>query len=27
MTYDPFYAQYEQITDCTIPVVILTRTR
>jgi deazaflavin-dependent oxidoreductase (nitroreductase family) len=26
-TYNPFYAQYEQITERTIPVVILTRTR
>jgi deazaflavin-dependent oxidoreductase (nitroreductase family) len=26
-TYNPFYAQYEQITARTIPVVILTRTR
>jgi deazaflavin-dependent oxidoreductase (nitroreductase family) len=26
-TYNPFYAQYEQITDRTIPVVVLTRRR
>ena len=26
-TYNPFYAQYEQITERTIPVVVLKRVR